>query len=356
MRVVEPTRELVTFMVAHHLLLPDTATRRDLTAEDLILDVASRVGSPERLAALYLLAKADAISTGSAAWTPWRQALLRELVLKVQRVFDRGDMGEELAERLTERTDRLRTLLSDEPDEDVERFVLAMPRGYFLALDPARVAGHYPTIAPAVAAEEVRVAAVVGRRAETYELLVVAGDRPGLLSWIAGALALAGLSILTAQVFTTVEGTAVDVFEVEGVFETEVADARWEEVRETLAAAAEGRIGLDLRVADKRAAYPTREGPPVTVAIDNEASDFSTVIEVGAPDRIGMLFDITSALADLQLDVRVAKVATYAGRVIDAFYVRDPMGSKVSDPAQIAEIEAVVRARLGDRSAVIDRT
>ena len=89
-----PTRDLALFMVEHHLLLPDTATRRDLGDDDLILDVAATIGTPERLAALYLLAIADAAATGPAAWTPWRQTLIRELVAKVQRSFDRGDMGE----------------------------------------------------------------------------------------------------------------------------------------------------------------------------------------------------------------------------------------------------------------------
>ena len=84
-------------------MLPDTATRRDLTDENLILDVAAKIGGPERLAALYLLAKADALATGPAAWTSWRQTLVRELVGRVQRAFERGDMGAELAERLTDR-------------------------------------------------------------------------------------------------------------------------------------------------------------------------------------------------------------------------------------------------------------
>jgi [protein-PII] uridylyltransferase len=351
MGVAEPTRELASFMAANHLLLPDTATRRDLTAEDLILDVASRVGSPERLAALYLLAKADALATGPSAWTPWRRALVRELVVKVQRIFDRGEMGEELAERLTERVQRLRDLLSREPDERVERFVLSMPRGYFLTVDPRRAARHYATIVPDVGALEVRTATVSGPGPGTYELLVVAADRPGLLSWIAGALALAGLSILSAQVFTTDDGTAVDLFEVEGVFDAGVTGSRWRELRTTLRQAVEGQISLERRVREKRAFYPPKSDAPVTVVLDNDASDFSTVIEVGAPDRIGLLYDITSALADLRLDVHVAKVATYTDRVIDAFYVRDALGSKVTDPAQMAEIEAAVLTRLEDLPA-----
>ena len=146
---VEPsTRELASFMVREHLLLPDTATRRDLTDENLILDVAATVGTTERLAALYLLAKADAQATGPAAWTPWRQTLIRELVGRVQRVFERGDMGTELAGRLTERVVRLRDLLVDEPDDVVERFVFRMPRAYFLAVEPAAAARHFATIAP----------------------------------------------------------------------------------------------------------------------------------------------------------------------------------------------------------------
>ena len=115
MGVPLPTRDLAAFMVAEHLLLPDTATRRDLTDENLILDVAARIGSPDRLAALTLLAKADAIATGPSAWTPWRQTLLRELVTRVQRVFERGHMGAELAQQLTERIDAVRTCSRPSP-------------------------------------------------------------------------------------------------------------------------------------------------------------------------------------------------------------------------------------------------
>ncbi len=342
-----PTRDLAAFMVAEHLLIPDTATRRDLTDENLILDVAARIGSPDRLGALTLLAKADALATGPSAWTPWRQTLVRELVSRVQRVFDRGHMGTELAQQLTDRIDVVRELLDAEPDDAVERFVLRMPRGYFLSIDPERIAAHYPTIAPDVGSTEVRATSRPGMKASTYELLVVAADRPGLLSWIAGAVALAGLSILTAQAFTTDDGVAVDVFEVEGVFEDEVDDARWREFRGVLRKAVEGRLSLEHLVAQQRSRYPgSRSNAPITVVVDNEVSDYSTVIEVGAPDRIGLLYDITSALAELTLDVHLAKVATYTDRVIDSFYVRDALGRKVTDARQVDEIRSVVRERL----------
>ena len=184
-----------------------------------------------------------------------------------------------------------------------------------------------------------------GVRAGTYELLVVARDRSGLLSWIAGSLALAGMSILTAQVFTTEDGVAADLFEVEGVWENEVPDRRWREFRGMLRRAVDGSISLERRVDEKRRWYPAPKVPtPVTVVVDNTASDFATVIEVGASDRLGLLYDITRTFADLELDVHLAKVATYEGRVVDSFYVRDAVGRKLADDPE--EIDRALRVRL----------
>jgi [protein-PII] uridylyltransferase len=345
---VEPAAaELVTFMVEHHLLLPDTATRRDLSEEDLILDVAATVRTAERLAALYLLAKADGAATGPAAWTTWRRTLIHELVAKVQHVLDRGEMGEELAATLADRTERLRDLLANEPDADVDAFVLRMPRRYFLSVEPAQAARHFATIAPRLGANEVRTTVGPGTGAASYELVVVAPDRPGLLSWIAGALAVGGISILSAEVFTTEDGAAIDVFEVEGAFESEIDEARWRRFRSTLRRVIDGSISIESAVDEQRRRYPPPRAPTaLSVRIDNDASDFSTVVEVGAPDRIGLLHDVTRVFADLKLDVHLAKVATYDGRVVDAFYVRDALGRKVIDDDQLDEIRGVLAAQL----------
>ena len=342
-----PTADLARFLVAEHLLLSDTATRRDLDDERLIVGVADRVGDPGRLAALYLLTMADAEATGPLAWTPWRATLVRELVAKVRHVLEREDVGRSTAERLTARAEAIRVSLTGEDPESVERFLLRMPRGYVLTVPIDRVPIHHRLLAPAVGAHEVRTHATEGSRAAAYELAVVAADRPGLLSMIAGALSLAGLSILTAQVFTTDDGVAVDLFEIEGVFEPEIGEERWREFRTTLRKAIEGRLSLDHRVREKRRHYPgPQTNVPVRVEVDNDASDFFTVIEVGAPDRLGLLFDITRTLAELQLDVHLAKVATFGGRVVDAFYVRDDLGRRVDDLERVHELEAALRGRL----------
>ena len=125
MGVSGPTADLARFLVAEHLLLSDTATRRDLDDERLIVGVADRVGDPGRLAALYLLTMADAEATGPLAWTPWRATLVRELVAKVRHVLERDDVGSGTAERLTARAEEIRAALADEDPEAVERFLAA---------------------------------------------------------------------------------------------------------------------------------------------------------------------------------------------------------------------------------------
>jgi len=345
----EPSRGLAQFLVENHLLLSDTAVRRDLDDEDLVLDVAARVGDPERLAALYLLTAADARATGPHADTPWRATLVRELVAKVQHALERGDMGTETAARLAERIGAIHDLLGAEDADAVARFLDAVPRGYVLNVAPEDAAGHFRLIWPAPGAVEVRARAGPGARPGTYALTVVARDRPGLLSRIAGTLALSGLSILSAQVFTTEDGVAVDLFEVAGAHESEVDEERWRKFRSLLRRSVEGRLSLDHRVRDKRRHYPPpRAAIPVEVRVENGASDFYTVVEVEAADRIGLLFDITRTFADLDLDVHLAKVATYGDRVVDAFYLRDVLGQKIEDEEHREEIVRAVTARLSD--------
>lgn len=342
------TRDHALFLVRHHLLLSDTATRRDLSDENLVVDVAASVGDPERLAMLYVLTAADAIATGPHAWTPWRQALIRELVGKVEHVLTHGQIGDAAGD-LEARTAALRAALQDEGESAADAYVERLPRAYVLAVPTETAARHFRILGPAIGATDLRTEARPGERGGTYDLTVVAADRPGLLAKIAGALALNGLNILSAQAFTTEDRVVLDLFAVEPVFGDEIDEDRWRRFRSDLRKAIEGRVSLEYRVREKRRLYPRpRTVTPTSVTIDNDASDFFTVVEVSAPDRIGLLFDLARAFHELELDVHVAKVATLGSRVVDAFYLRDLFGQKIEEPEHIREIERAVLSRLKD--------
>jgi [protein-PII] uridylyltransferase len=179
-------------------------------------------------------------------------------------------------------------------------------------------------------------------------VIVAAPDRTGLFSSVAGALALNGMDVRAANI-SGEDGIAVEVFTVE------VARGTWPDtakLREDLAAVLSDRLALGERLSERERIYPLRRGsaahlPDSDVSIDNEASKTATVLEVRAPDEIGLLHRITRALFEAGLDVVSARVSTLGEMVVDAFYVRESGGSKVTDASRLSEISHRIETELG---------
>ncbi|HLI74447.1 MAG TPA: ACT domain-containing protein, partial [Acidimicrobiales bacterium] len=192
-----------------------------------------------------------------------------------------------------------------------------------------------------------RQAEKLGRSVVTIEhpfVTVVSRDRTGLLSAVAGVFALHGLDVRSADVGSE-GGFAVEVFVVEPV------RGRWPAaavIGDELDAVLRGTLPLAQRLAEQARVYSqgrraSSPAPPVTrVTVDNEASRGSTVVEVRAEDAVGLLHRITAALVGEGLDVVAARVATLGDDVVDAFYVRDASGGKVTEATRIAAVEATV--------------
>jgi len=280
--------DVLVNLVRHHLLLAETATRRDLSDATTIEAVAEAVGDPTTLELLAALTEADSKATGSTAWGPWKAELVHELVARTAAFFAEGTRPEPERQAVA--------------DAAVARARSALDAGASVHLEVS-----WP------------------------ELMVAARDRAGLFADVAGTLALHGLSVLAADVWTSGDGVAVDWFRTESPFGREPDRSALET---DLAAAAIGRLPLEVRLADRVRTYASqrvataRRAAP-RVFIDNEASARATLVEVRAPDGIAVLYRITRALADLGLDVRHAKVATLGAEVVDAFYVVDGAGAKV---------------------------
>jgi [protein-PII] uridylyltransferase len=178
-----------------------------------------------------------------------------------------------------------------------------------------------------------------------WELTVIARDRPGLFSRISGVLALHDLNVVGAEAYTRADGVALEVFRVEAPTGEQ---PRFERLAEDARRALRGRISLGLRLAEKRTALPGGRPalPAPRVVVDNEASERHSVVEVYATDRIGLLFTITHAMAELEIDIFLAKVSTYGEDVVDVFYVADADGGKLTDPAYTSELQALIAYRV----------
>ncbi len=343
--------ELITWLVRHHLLLVEAATRRDLNDENFIVDVAARIGDAERLRLLYLLSVADGRATGPTAWSSWKAGLVSELFTKAVHVIERGELVTRDANELVRlRTAELYAGLARYPAAQVEAHLKGISRAYILTFPVQTLIRQFALMASPIGELDARGHAARTEEPGVYEYTVVTRDRPGLFARVSGVLSLHGMNIMSAQGYTRADGFALEVFQCTGAYETEPDEERWRRVTADVQRALRGRLSIEARLAEKREVYAraakSRPSAP-KVILDNASSDFLTVVEVHAPDRVGLLYDICTAFAEVALDIHVAKISTYGQDVVDVFYVRDSDGQKVTDAEHIAEIERAIMHRLG---------
>ncbi|WP_240048217.1 [protein-PII] uridylyltransferase [Crenalkalicoccus roseus] len=346
--------ETVSWLVLHHLLLSQTAFKRDIEDPKTILDIADLVQSPERLRLLLVLTVADMRGVGPKVWNGWKATLLREVYWRVAEVLAGGLSVPERDVRVARAREAAAALLAAWPEEDREAFLGLGYPGYWLSFDPETHARHAAMIREAEAAGApltVRTR-VLESRAVT-EVTVYAADHPGLFSRIAGALAVAGASIVDARIHTLTNGMALDTFWVQdaagGAFD---APHRLARLSVLIEQSLSGRIRLAEEIAKVRR-EPARLRAvtvPPRVVFDNHASNTHTIIEVNARDRPGLLHDVTAAISAEGLQIASAHVTTYGVRAVDVFYVKDVFGLKVENERRLAALRRAIEAALAPPS------
>ncbi|MCB9557665.1 MAG: [protein-PII] uridylyltransferase [Deltaproteobacteria bacterium] len=342
-------QEDVAFLVREHLTMAHTSQRRDLSDPEVVTSFAKLVTTPQRLAALLALTAADTAMTRPDNLNAWKLSLLVELAERTESAWQsepapaeadlvavrRRRVSEVLAARLPERE----RLLARLP----ERMLRSTASDQQLAEDLAAVASYESD-------GQVQIRLHSEQQSDVAQLTVCCADRPRLLATIAGALAAEGIEVLSAEIYTFAEregerpDTILDRFTVVADHQSKRGIA---DVEQTLRAALADESALERLLARRiGGASPLRANrvlPPVptSVRFDMEASRQYLVIEVSAADRRGLLYDLTSTLSDLELEIHRAMIATESNRAHDIFYVLDrSTGTKVFDPQRLSQIES----------------
>jgi [protein-PII] uridylyltransferase len=333
------TADALTTSISTYQTLLDTATRRDLHDEDLVLELASRIGSRRQLGMLFLVAIAHEMASGAPAWSPWKANLLRQLFGALEGALRQpAEVGARRSRSLEQRRERIVRSLYRRNLPDLVRLVARLPRRYVLTRTPALAARQLSMLERGPLSEgEVRVQTSRHRQTGVWDLLIVARDRPGLLAAVAGVLALRGASVLAADAATSSDGLVLDIFTVSSADVLQVA-----QIEADLRLALQGRTPLHDLLGSRP--VPAEEAEAIHVAIDNSASQFFSVVEVRAVDQVGLLYRIASALHAQQLDIQHARIATRPDGALDVFYVRGPQGEKLGDSDAIR-----IAAALGER-------
>ncbi len=340
--------ETVVWLVREHLTMSNVSQSRDLSDPKTIRDFAEVVQTRERLKLLLLLTVADVRAVGPGTWNGWKGQLLRELYHEAEVLVGGGNASEPDSRfaRADVAQDAFRAACTDWPSQEVERFIANHYTNYWLRTDTARQIEHAKLIRDALGRDE-NLATSFRSDAFTAitDLEILAPNHPRLLSVFAGCCASAGANIIGAQISTTRNGLALDTFSLQRGFEAEDdEDRRLAQIRRTIERVLKGEIRLSETLENKRPAERRIDAFTVEpeIVISNSLSDHFTVIEVAGLDRPGLLYELTSEISDLQLDINSAHITTFGEKAVDVFYVTDLTAKKVVDEKR----QAMVRKRL----------
>jgi [protein-PII] uridylyltransferase len=355
--------ETVAWLVRHHLALSGTAFKRDIHDPQTIRDFCALVQSPERLRLLTCLTVADIRAVGPNVWNAWKAALIRELHRRAEEEMAGAPAMAGARARVASAQDRLRAALPDWTDEDFAAHAALGYPGYWLAVDTATLERHARLMREAMrGSAPLTIDTRVDRGRGITEVTIYCEDHPGLFSRIAGAMALAGATIVGAQIFTMTNGMALDTFTIqeapvmEGQAPAPFAEpSRLARLAALIEQALSGRIRLTEQIARRR--RQSRQGRtsvftvPPRVIVDNAASVMHTLIEINGRDRPGFLFDVTRAITGLGLQISTAKIMTWGERVVDVFYVKDVFGHKIGAETKLRQIRETLLAAIVDPDA-----
>jgi [protein-PII] uridylyltransferase len=342
MGLPEEDRELMGFLVSRHLFMIETAFRRDLHDEQVILRFADEVKDIDRLKMLYLLTFADIKAVGPEAWTSWKNTLLMELFLKTSHFFEKGAVAGPFLRR-DEIIQKLHACLSQEIVSD---YAEHLPDRYLSCYSAEEIARH---IGMARSVEQELLLVEWEMEKETQaKVTICTKDRYGLFAKMTGSMFLNRLNILEAQIHTWGNGIVLDTFWVEDA--TKSMERRLQQFKDDLREILGEKVSLRDLLSKRKDLNGIKQKViprvPQEVKVNNADSDFYTIVEVMGEDRLGILYDVTQALTEHGCDIHFARISTLGNRIVDVFYIQDEWGEKIKEKNRTDQLKKTVLSRL----------
>ncbi len=354
-------RKSLILLVDHHLTLSRIAQQRNLDDPATVMELAHIVKHQKNLNALMLLTLADGQGTSAEAWSDWKESLVWQLFHETSRYLaDRKSYDEQTRIERQSLQAAVSENLSPDYTEEIEAHFEFMPDHYFRASDLPEIVQHLKLfrsflenvstggelpLAPAI---KWKVVPEQGHSVVTF----CTWERERLLAKVAGSFSVVPLNILSADVFPRADNVVLAVFRVCDMNARPAAHPRdFELVEQTLRRALEDESFDFLPLIEKAKRQSRGLAPaiefPMRIAIDNKTHPTYTLIEIQAPDRLGMLYDVLSCLDRENILIPLSRINTQAGAAIDTLYVVDGANhAKITDSHRIRMIQQHLKSAI----------
>ena len=336
--------ETVEWLVRYHLLMSDMAQKRDISDPRTVRDFAKAVQSVKRLNLLTVLTVCDVRSVGPDTWNNWKATLIRQLYAETKAILEQGAEALNRENRMTEAKKALREKLSEWDNKDIK---IETGRHYPPYWQGFQVDAQFAfaKLLRDLGADEIKIELTPDTDRDATRICFALSDHPGIFSRLAGALALVGANVVDARSYTSKDGFATAAFWIQDGDGSPYNQARFSRLRRMIEKTLSGEV-ITREAIKERDKFKKREKAfkvPTSITFDNEGSEIYTIIEVDTRDRPGLLFDLTRTLANMNVYIASAVIATYGEQVVDSFYVKDMFGLKFHSESKQKKLEQNLR-------------
>lgn len=341
--------DTVEWLVRYHLLMSDMAQKRDIADPRTVRDFAKAVQTVKRLDLLTVLTVCDIRGVGPDTWNNWKAALIRALYRQTRHALEEGMEALNRENRGTEAKKTLRAELHGWDKKDIKHETGRHYPPYWQGL---HVTAHvvFANMLRGLGNDEIRIDLHPDDDRDATRVCFVVADHPGIFSRMCGALALVGANIVDARTFTSKDGYATAAFWVQDAEGSPFEASRLPRLRKMIERTLAGEViaGEAIQTRDKLKKRERAFRVPTSITFDNEGSEIYTIIEVDTRDRPGLLYDLTRTLANSNVYIASAVIATYGEQVVDTFYVKDMFGLKFYTESKQKTLENKLRTAISE--------
>ena len=336
--------DTVEWLIRYHLLMSDMAQKRDIADPRTVRDFAKAVKTVGRLDLLTVLTVCDIRGVGPNVWNNWKAVLIRALYRQTRRALEDGMEALTRDNRGAEAKKALREALSSWPRKDLQTEIGRHYDPYWQGL---HITAHevFATLLRDLGDDEIRVDLHPDEDRDATRACFVMADHPGIFARLAGALALVGANVVDARSYTTKDGFVTDAFWIQDSDGSPYEAAHLPRLKKMIERTLAGEV-LAREAFKDRDKVKKREKAfkvPTHITFDNEGSEIYTIIEVDTRDRPGLLHDLARSLANSNVYIANAVIATYGEQVVDTFYVKDMFGLKYYSEGKQRTLEKRLR-------------